>query len=251
VLEAFDEGVTRLSRIVADAARHERGWRERISAALLAVLAFFDEQPDWARFLILESRVAPLALGERRQRALRELARGLERETLDRTLDGGPFAPVPRLTAELLIGGVFSVLQTQLSNHSEQSLVALATSLMAFVTRPYGGVDGAAGLGESGNLPVRVTYRTTRVLAAISAAPRSNNREVADAAGLRDEGQTSKLLSRLERRGLIENVGLGAAHGEPNAWLLSASGERVLEASGIGGAADAAAAGGRRIRGVA
>ena len=78
---------------------------------------------------------------------------------------------------------------------------------------------------------MRPTYRTTRVLSAIAASPRSSNREIADAAGLRDEGQTSKLLSRLEQRGLVENVGLGAAYGEPNEWLLTASGQRMLQAA--------------------
>jgi DNA-binding MarR family transcriptional regulator len=66
------------------------------------------------------------------------------------------------------------------------------------------------------------------VLRAIAQAPYSSNREIADAAGLTDEGQTSKLLARLERRGVIENVGIGAARGEPNAWLLTASGQRAL-----------------------
>jgi len=54
----------------------------------------------------------------------------------------------------------------------------------------------------------------------------------AQAAGLTDEGQTSKPRSWLERRGLIENVGLGQAHGEPNAWLLTPYGRRVAELSG-------------------
>jgi DNA-binding MarR family transcriptional regulator len=76
---------------------------------------------------------------------------------------------------------------------------------------------------------VRATYRTVRVLRAIGSSPGSSNRAVADAAGLRDEGQTSKLLKRLRRRGLIENVGGGQACGAPNAWLLTARGRRVAE----------------------
>lgn len=77
-------------------------------------------------------------------------------------------------------------------------------------------------------LPVRATYRTTRVLGAISESPGSCNRDIAGAAGLTDEGQTSKLLSRLEQRGLVRNIGLGQAYGEPNAWLLTMEGEQVL-----------------------
>ena len=67
------------------------------------------------------------------------------------------------------------------------------------------------------------------MLRAIAQAPYSNNREIAQAAGLADEGQTSKLLARLERQGVIENVGIGAARGEPNAWLLTPSGRRAVE----------------------
>ena len=96
---------------------------------------------------------------------------------------------------------------------------------------------------------MRATYRTTRVLETIADRPRSNNREIADAAGLRDEGQTSKLLSRLERRGLIENVGLGAAYGEPNEWLLTGAGGRVLNAVGPLAVADAGRPRGRLLRG--
>jgi hypothetical protein len=46
---------------------------------------------------------------------------------------------------------------------------------------------------------------------------------------LADEGQTSKLLARLQRQGVIENVGLGPARGEPNAWVLTSSGRRTVE----------------------
>jgi hypothetical protein len=111
-------------------------------------------------------------------------------------------------------------------------------------------------LARAAGLPIRATHRTTLVLRAIARAPYSNNREVAQAAGIVDEGQASKLLARLERRGVIENVGLGAARGEPNAWLLTASGRRAVEligesfASGaprprgqVGGAAETTAAG--------
>jgi hypothetical protein len=87
---------------------------------------------------------------------------------------------------------------------------------------------------RAAGLPIRVTHRTTLVLRAIMRSPYSNNRELAEAAGLIDEGQTSKLLARLQQRGVIKNVGLGAARGEPNAWLLTPRGERVLELIGSG-----------------
>lgn len=94
------------------------------------------------------------------------------------------------------------------------------------------GLAGAPASQESApvvKLPVRATHRTIEVLRAIASAPRSSNRQIAEIAGLADEGQTSKLLGRLERQGVIENVGFGSARGEPNAWLLTGSGRRAVE----------------------
>jgi DNA-binding IclR family transcriptional regulator len=100
-------------------------------------------------------------------------------------------------------------------------------------------------------VPVRTTYRTTRVLCAIGDSPGLSNREIAEAAGLADEGQTSKLLRRLERRGLVENFGIGQTYGGPNAWSLTAYGEHVREATRHSLVPGAGAVAGRRVRGPA
>jgi AcrR family transcriptional regulator len=76
-------------------------------------------------------------------------------------------------------------------------------------------------------LDMRLTHRTLLVLTAIAAAPGASNREVADAAGIHDQGQISKLLNRLERIGLIHNTGQGQPRGEPNAWTLTSRGHEV------------------------
>jgi DNA-binding MarR family transcriptional regulator len=47
-----------------------------------------------------------------------------------------------------------------------------------------------------------------------------------------DQGQTSKLLKRLERAGLIENAGPGRDSGEPNAWRLTPRGQEIDTALG-------------------
>jgi hypothetical protein len=215
--------------VLVDAAATERGWRERISAALVALLEFADQQPGWARFLILEPDEGAPAIADRRRRALAELARVLERETRGRLTVTRRGAPSSSLTAELVVGGIVAVVRSQLVHKATGSFVELAPSLMSFIVGSYQGSE--RDVAELEHLPVRPTYRTTRVLDAIAFAPRSNNREIADVAGLRDAGQTSKLLSRLEKRGLVENVGLGAGYGEPNEWLLTPAGERTLLAA--------------------
>jgi DNA-binding MarR family transcriptional regulator len=78
-----------------------------------------------------------------------------------------------------------------------------------------------------GELEMRLTYRTVRVLMAIAAQPGSSNRTVADAAEVTDQGQISKLLTRLHDIDLIQNTGGGATRGEPNAWTLTNKGKRV------------------------
>jgi hypothetical protein len=80
----------------------------------------------------------------------------------------------------------------------------------------------------------RVTYRAVRVLEAVAAAPGASDREIADGAGVTEEGQISPLLAQLEGHGLIENTD----RGEPNAWRLTVRGEEVWAAvEGRGGEA--------------
>ncbi len=255
-LEAFEQALQRLSEVVERAGRPARSWLERVRAGVVAFLGFLDDEPAWGRLLVCEAPLRDVALALRcEQRALAVLT--VLTVLLD---DGAPQAigeltPRPALTAELVLGGVFSAIRARVLDGEENTpLVELAPDLMAFIVTPYLGQAAAqaelAGMsapaGETlpdaaepqgteprdERLPMRATHRTMLVLRAIEAAPGSSNRQVAEVAGLSDEGQTSKLLSRLAERGVIENVGVGAAGGEPNAWLLTADGERVLRLTG-------------------
>jgi AcrR family transcriptional regulator len=256
VLAAFDQGVARLSEAIMDAAIRQEVWFERVRAGLSALLRFFDDQPGWARLLVLDTSIATAAIAERRGQALATLAHRLEREAHTETL-----ASTSRLlTAELVVGGVFSVLRTRMLQRSKEPMTGLASSLWAFIAAQYPGparrVEQRAAQRienepQCTRLPVRATYRTTRVLSAIGASPRLSNRDIADAAGLSDEGQTSKLLRRLERRGLVENVGLGQAFGGANAWILTGYGEEVLEATRHSLVPGAGVVTAQRVRGLA
>jgi DNA-binding MarR family transcriptional regulator len=86
---------------------------------------------------------------------------------------------------------------------------------------------------------MRLTYRTVRVLLAIGQQPGASNRHVAEAAGILDQGQTSKLLRRLAHLGLVENASpTDGQRGEPNAWQLTTRGERLRETIGARPAGD-------------
>jgi AcrR family transcriptional regulator len=248
---AFEEGLERLSRAVDQAAGREGSWLDRLRAGVVALLGFLDDEPAWGRLLILDRPVTEGMTGLRRQQRVLGvltslLDEGARQAGAERVLE-------PALTSEFAVGGALSVIRAQMLKDDGTVLVGLAPSLMSFIVRPYLGQvaantelegrpstndDGSvvtlersreAALAQAASLPMRITHRTTMVLRAIAQAPYSNNRSIAEAAGLTDEGQTSKLLARLERQGVIENVGVGAARGEPNAWLLTQSGRQVVE----------------------
>jgi hypothetical protein len=260
---AYDEGVVRLTRLVNEAAECEHDWHERVRAALSAALVFLDEEPGWARLLIGELPLDAEPVSERRQQALQALARSLISETQAETNNSGWFVPWAELAGELIVGGIVAVLRARIHEGAREPFVELAPSLMAFIMAHQAGHNAnfnrdeiaATNDPESASrlqrLPVRVTYRTTRVLKAIGDSPGLSNRDIAEAAGLADEGQTSRLLRRLEQRKLVQNVGLGHAYGGANAWLLTAYGQRVLEATRYSLVPGAGAVMGRRVRGAA
>jgi AcrR family transcriptional regulator len=129
----------------------------------------------------------------------------------------------------------------------ERGLLELTGPLMSMIVLPYLGASAArreltrpvpkrapGGNGSSSNplmqLGMRLTYRTVRVLMAIAAHPGSSNRTIAEASGVMDQGQMSKLLARLAQLDLIVNTGAGPARGEPNAWTLTNKGWQVQSA---------------------
>jgi hypothetical protein len=145
------------------------------------------------------------------------------------------------------VGAVLAVVHARLSGQGGASLAELLNPLMAMIVRPYLGAAAAekelerplptgrharrrAPVDPLGGLDMRLTYRTLRVLATIAASPGASNRQVAEEAGVADQGQISKLLARLENLGLIHNAGVGHLKGEPNAWRLTSRGREVEQA---------------------
>jgi hypothetical protein len=150
----------------------------------------------------------------------------------------------PPLTAEGLAGGVLSVLHSRLLENPPVPLVALTGPLMSMIVLPY--LGGAAARRELARpvprpprgpatigpdplreLGMRLTYRTVRVLLAVAAQPGGSNRQIADSSGIADQGQISKLLTRLHGLGLTENTGSGSMRGAPNSWILTDKGWEV------------------------
>ncbi len=261
LLAAFEEGLARLSDAVEAAAGREERWLGRVRSGLVALLGFLEDETGWGRLLLFSAPVDRALAFRCEQRVL-----GVLTTLMD---DGSPQVIAeamsePELTAEFVIGGVFSVIRTRLRKTGATALVELAPRLMSFIVRPYLGQTAAeaeleggwSGVGQTSTLsfelpvapPIPVTRRTTLVLGAIACAPRSSNREIATAAGLGDEGQTSHLLRRLAQRGLIEKVRPRSGSRRENAWLLTPCGRRVVELLGAASAAGSRASASARVR---
>ncbi len=77
---------------------------------------------------------------------------------------------------------------------------------------------------------MQLGYRASRVLAVVADRPGATNREVAAAAGVSDEGQVSRLLTRLRGLGLIHDPS-NTRPGQRHSWRLTARGREALRES--------------------
>jgi AcrR family transcriptional regulator len=247
-LAAFEQALEQARTIARDAYEQESGWREGLRAALARVLMFMDEEPGLAKLCIVEA----LGAGERvldcRAAVLDELAEVIDR---GRSASNAMREP-PEVTAEGVVGAIFAVLHTRVLEHGDQPLTDLLGSLMSMIVLPYLGAraagrelarppielpDGGRSRSHSRQkdplegLNMRLTYRTVRVLMVIAERPGASNREIAEGSGIIDQGQISKLLNRLARLKLVENLGEGQEKGAANAWHLTARGAQVERAT--------------------
>lgn len=243
-LGAFEQALAVASERVIPAYQSGKGWRERIRASLIALLSLFDEQPTIGWLLTNES----LAGGPR---ALER--RGEMTATLTSVVDDGrrevKAGSPPPLTAEGVVGGVTSVIHSRLAERDCGALLELTNPLMSMIVLPYLGTAAARRELErpvTTSTPkrseriiladpfkdagMRLTYRTVRVLMAIAQCPGASNREIGEVAEVKDQGQISKLLARLQRIGLVANTGLGPGQGAPNAWTVTDKGRQVTDA---------------------
>jgi AcrR family transcriptional regulator len=239
-LATFDEAVRRVAAVVVPAYEEPGTWRAKMRAGLTALLETLAADPAMGRLLIVESLAAGPAARERRRGVLERIVSVVDEGRAESR--GG--AELPALTAEGVVGGVLSVLHARLAGNGADGLTDLTGPLMGMIVLPYLGPAAARKEIERPNpkrpakarvarrdplrdLEMRLTYRTVRVLTAVAEQPGSSNRAVGASAGIPDQGQISKLLTRLHTLALIENTGAGSTRGEPNAWTLTARGWEI------------------------
>jgi len=246
-LAVFDNAIERASALVGEAYERGGGWRDGVRAGLAVLLGLMDEEPGLARICFVEALAAGDRVLERRARVLDRLAR-----VVDIGRDGSRSAQEPpELTAQGVVGAVFGVLHSRLLAPSEEPFIELLGPLMSMIVLPYLGTRAAGrelafsaparprrtgprqqrGPDPLRGINMRLTYRTLRVLTVIAEHPGASNREIAERSGISDQGQISKLLTRLARLGLLENLGAGQERGASNAWHLTKRGAQVERAA--------------------
>jgi AcrR family transcriptional regulator len=267
LLAVLQDVVERIEGEIADANLAGCEWLERVRGGLLVILSFFDREPVLARLCVVQAlRAGSRVLAWREEHLARLSA------VLDQGRDQNARSrECTALTAEGLVGAAFAIVHARLlADQHQEPLTSLLGELMSMIALPYHGPTVArsernralptaphdksevrehahgvlAGSDVLRDIPMRLTYRTARVLDGVATNPGASNRLVADHAGITDQGQVSKLLSRLERLGLLANTGAEhRAKGEPNAWTLTPLGDEV--ANGIAGHSDTHAQTGR------
>jgi AcrR family transcriptional regulator len=243
----LEEVVQRVEQELEAACLEGLAWRERVRGGLWVILSFLDAEPALARICVVQALHGGPETLERREQILARLAAVLD-EGRRESSRGNECTLV---TAEGLVGGAFGVVYARLRGGDRRPLTELLDELMGMITLQYLGARAArreqqrpappalrpvsSNLGQDaedgpdplGDVPMRLTYRTARVLECIADLPLASNRTIADRAGITDPGQISKLLRRLERLGLVANTGGGYQSGEPNAWKLTGQGSLV------------------------
>jgi AcrR family transcriptional regulator/DNA-binding MarR family transcriptional regulator len=259
LLAVMEDSLVRARSCVLEVYDPREAWRVRVRAALHVLLGFVEDEPARGRLLIVESlRAGPEAL-ERRSRVLAELIVAVDAGRRENASGSG----LTPLTAEGVVGSVLSIIHARLLvpagvlvparvvGGGRLALVELTNPLMSMIALPYLGAAAARreldrplpehrrraphasnGAGHLNDLPMRITYRTLRVLSAIASQPGASNRQAGESAGITDQGQISKLLHRLEKLGLLLNAGADQAKGMPNAWMLTEKGAEIERAIG-------------------
>jgi AcrR family transcriptional regulator len=253
LLAILDDVAARIERDLEEVAGLARlSWRVRVREGLWRILRFLDEEPALARVCVVRTVAGGPVILARREELLARLIAVVDEGR--RCPDQANATACSLVTAEGVVGAVLAVIHGRLARGDRELLVGLLGELMGMIVLPYQGTavarreqrrpaptnppglraqstTGVRGGGDVlAGLPMRLTYRTTRVLESVSEHPGLSNRRIGDIAGIPDQGQVSKLLARLERLELLQNTRAGEhVQGEPNAWHLTVKGRFVTE----------------------
>jgi AcrR family transcriptional regulator len=129
-------------------ARPEAPWAERVAAGLRAMLDVLAENPDEARFAIVEVLAAgPRALA-RRDAALRQFTGFLDAGRAEAGVE------LPEITSLSLVGGVNELLYSEILSGSATRLPDRLPDLVFWITLPFLGPERASEERERARNPL-------------------------------------------------------------------------------------------------
>jgi AcrR family transcriptional regulator/DNA-binding MarR family transcriptional regulator len=261
VVAALDDVIALIEREILTTELDGLVWRERVRLGLWRILSFFDREPAIARVCVVQALRGGPQILQVREALLGRLTAVVDEGCKENARAEG----CGSLTAEGLVGAAFSIVYTRLLRRDPEPLTGLLGELTGLIVLPYLG-PAVARREQARSVPepvpsserssgrerlasdplagisIRLTYRTTRVLQYVAGDPGASNRQIADHTGIADQGQVSKLLSRLERIGLLVNRGKPRPKGEANAWELTDTGRQVAQVVTLGVSENGAAA---------
>jgi len=135
----FEQVVERVRALVCDAAAAQRGWRGCMRMGLARLLRFMDEERGLARLCVIEALGAGPQVLRSRARVMDELADAVDR---GRGAGGHGGREPPQVTAEGVVGAVFAVVHSRLTE-DEQPVSDLLGPLMSMIVLPYLGARAA------------------------------------------------------------------------------------------------------------
>jgi AcrR family transcriptional regulator len=246
LLALVDDTLARVAARVLRGYRSQGQWVEQLRAGLFELLLCVQSEPQLARVCLACLNADDPEMRARRARLVAAVVPMLERGRVHASVGADP----PEIAGEACVGALASLLYSRLLAREPFSASEQLGPLMAVLVLPYLGSAAAREQlhqsvpvpvspasrpvpGEpvlSWHAPVRVTYRTARVLDVIATNPGANNRALAEGAGIRDQGQISRLLARLAQHGLVENAGIGPGG---NAWRLTDEGAAFTRTIGL------------------
>jgi AcrR family transcriptional regulator len=254
LVAVMDRTLERVGVLASSALEGEESWRDGMRAALAAVLAFFDDQPELARVCLVEALGGgPVVLAQRERvvAAFRALVVARIESEVSR---------VSPLAGESVMASVMGVIHTRLIAPEPEPLIALLGPLMGTIVTPTVADERIAAeevrrgnelarsmlaarrarLPENAKARSEVpaalrdprAYRARMCLCYIAAQARQgvhpSNRAVGEGIGAAHRGQVSALLSMLSGLGLLAKE--QGRVGRPNAWSVTAQGELVARA---------------------
>jgi AcrR family transcriptional regulator len=138
-IAVFEGTIARVRTLVEEACAGEESWHEGIRSGLARLLAFLEEEPVLARICLVEAQGAGTKVLERCDQMFGELAELVDRGRSVTGVTGEP----PQITAEGLVGAVFTVLQRRLLDRRDESFTDLLGPLMSMIVLPYLGSRAA------------------------------------------------------------------------------------------------------------